>query len=134
MLIARPGTRHIHLLKALYDETYCSIKAQDTLSFPFQVTTGIRQDSILSPLFVLVNEWALREAIQDRIFGIQLDDMTISDLDFEDDVCLLEDDFDAAQELLLSEIATAAKMCLIINAKKTQPMFSNHAPENLKCG
>ena len=60
--------------------------------------------------------------------------MTISDLDFEDDVCLLKDDFNAAQELLSSVIAAAGKMDLTIDAKKTQAMFSNHALENLKCG
>ena len=60
--------------------------------------------------------------------------MTISHLDFADDICLLEDDFNAAQELLSSAIAAAAKTGFIINAKKTQAMFSNHAPEHLKCG
>ena len=59
---------------------------------------------------------------------------TISDLDFADDICLLENDFNAAQELLSSVIAAAAKTGLIINVKKTQAMFSKHATENLKWG
>ena len=86
-----------NLLEALYDETYCNIQAYDTLSSPFQVTTGVREGSIQCQLlFVIVINWALREATQYRIFGIQFDDMTISDLDFADDVCLLGDDFNAA--------------------------------------
>ena len=124
----------VKFLKALCSETYCSIKAYDTLSSPFQFTTGVRKASILSPLlFVIVIDWAPREATQDVIFGIQLDDLTISDLYFADDVWLLEDDFNAAQELLSSVIAAVARMVLIINAKKTQAMFSYYAPANLKC-
>ena len=97
--------------------TYCSIKAHDTLSTPFNVTTGVRQGSKLSLLlFAIVIDWALREATQDRILGVEVDDMTISDVDFADDVCLLEDDFNAAQELLSSVIAAAAKTGLIIKA------------------
>ena len=62
-------------------------------------------------LFDMVNDWALREATQDRIYRIQLYDMIISDLDFADDVCLLEDDFNAAQELLSSVIAGLNHQC-----------------------
>ena len=60
--------------------------------------------------------------------------MTISDLDFSDEICLLEDDFNAAEEFFSSVIAAVAKMCSTIDAKKTQELFSNHAPEKLKCG
>ena len=64
----------INLLRALYDETYCSIKAYNTSS-PYQFTGGVRRGSILSPLFlVIVIDWALREAAQGRIFEIQLND------------------------------------------------------------
>ena len=63
------------------------------------------------------------------MLGIQLGDMTISDLDFACDICLLEDDFNAAQEFLASVIVAAVKTGLIKNAKKTQPMFSNHGPK-----
>ena len=53
----------INLLRALYDETYCSIEAYNRLSSPCQFTAGVRRGSILSPLFfVIVIDWALREA------------------------------------------------------------------------
>ena len=114
------GQIFLNLLKALYDETFRSTKTYDTLSSPFQGTTSVKQGSILSTLlFVIVIDWALREATQNRIFGMQLDEMTISDLDFADDICLLEDDFNATQELLSSVIAAAAKTGLVNNTKKT---------------
>ena len=53
--------------------------------------------------------------------------------DFADDIWLLDDDLNTAQDLLSSVIVAVAKMVLIINARKTQAVFSNHAPENLKC-
>ena len=48
------GQVMVNLLKALYDETACSIRAINTLSTPFQVTTGYRQGSKLSPLLFVV--------------------------------------------------------------------------------
>ena len=104
------GQVMVNLLKVMHDEIYCSLKAYDTLSSPLQVTTDIRQGSKLSPLvFLIVIDCPLRETTQDRIFGIQLDDMTGSELDFADGMWLLEDDFNAAQEFLSSVIAAAAK-------------------------
>ena len=44
--------------------------------------------------------------------------MTISDLDFADDICLLEHDFNAAQVFLASVIVAAVKTGLIKKAKK----------------
>ena len=122
------GQVMVNLMKALYAEIYCSIKAYDTLSSPLQVTTGVRQGSILSPLlFVIVIDWSPRGATQDCIFGIQFHDMTISDLDVADDACLLEDDFTTTRELLWSVIAAAAKMGLIVNVKKRR-QFSHTTP------
>ena len=77
---------------------------------------------------------ALREATQVRIYGIQLDDITISDLVFADGICLLEDDFNAAQELLSSVIAAAAKTGFNQQCQKDATNIFKLAPENLKCG
>ena len=55
--------------------------------------------------------------------------MTISDLDFADDICPLEDDFNAAPTLLSSVIAAAAKIGLIITAKKRKQCSQTTPPK-----
>ena len=111
------------------------MKAHDTLSSPFQVTTGITQGSILTLLlFDVIIHWVVRKTITYCTFGINFDDMNIIYLDFADDNCLLEDDSTAAKELLSSVIAAASETGLIINAKKTQALFSKNDSETLNCG
>ena len=124
------GQVMVSFSKVLYDEIYCSMRANNTLSTPFQVTTGVTQGSKPSPLlFVIVIDWVLTEATPDRIFGNQLDDMTISKLDFADDICYFEVDFKAAQEILSSVIAAAAETGLVIITKKRKQCSQTTPPK-----
>ena len=118
-----------NLSKSIYDESFCSRKAQNTISSPFQVTTGVRHGSILSLLlFDVLVHWVVREAIQFCRFGIQLYGMSNSYLDFAADICLLEDYLNATQKLLSSVKAAASERSLIIKAEKTQALFSKNTP------
>ena len=58
----------------------------------------------------------------------QLDDCIVPDLDFVDDIALLENNPVAAQELLNNVLASARKTRLRINVKKTQVIFSQREP------
>ena len=63
----------------------------------------------------------------------QLDDCIVPDLDFVDDIALLENNPVAAQELLNNVLASARKTRLRINVKKTQVIFSQREPQNIYC-
>ena len=52
--------------------------------------------------------------------GISLDDTYVSNLDFADDICLLEDNTEDAQHLLDSVVHVAKNVGLKINASKTK--------------
>ena len=77
----------INLLIIVYQETFSQVRASDTLTQKFGITTGVRQGPVLSPLlFVMVIDWAMDKALADRKYGIELDDTIVSDLAFANDM------------------------------------------------
>ena len=81
----------------MYSETFSQVRANKSLSRKFQITTGVRQGSVLSPLlFIMEIDWIMKNALADNNFGLELDNATVTDLDFADDICQPEDDEDKA--------------------------------------
>ena len=62
----------------------------EPLTEPFRVTTGVRQDCLLSPLlFLVVLDWVSKTAFN-RPRGTQWGMIQrLEDLDFADDICML---------------------------------------------
>ena len=118
----------IQVLRAMYTETFSTVRVYNSLSKPFAIVSGVRQGSILAPfLFNLVIDWAMHEATEKQLLGIALDDM-ITDLDFADDICLLDDNIADAQTLLDLVTEAAAKGGLEINTSKNK--FCSACPED----
>lgn len=68
----------------------------------FQIDTGVWQGRILSPimLFLLVMDWILRRAADDSDCGIAwIDKKRLTDLDFPDDIALLDSTWKGMAEL-----------------------------------
>ena len=110
----------------MYTETCSTVRVYNSLSKPFAIV------SLLAPfLFNLVIDWAMHEATEKQLLGIALDDM-LTDLDFADDICLLDDNIGGAQTLLDLVTNAAAKGGLEINISKTK--FCSACPEDqMKC-
>ena len=104
----------------------------------FEIVAGVLQGDTLAPyLFIIVLEYALRRAMQDHEeLGFTVSPrrsrrhqaVKLADLDFADDIALLSDDIEAAQQLLLRVEGECLKVGLHLNAKKTEYMIHNIGP------
>ena len=123
-----------------YKNTRARILTPDGPTDEFQIHSGVLQGDTLAPyLFVIVLDYALRQAINGREeeLGFQLyrrqsrriGPKIVTDLDFADDIALLSELVDQAQELLTRVETSAAKIGLEMNAKKTKVMAYNHDEE-----
>ena len=102
----------------------------------FEIIAGVLQGDTLAPfLFIIVLDYALRKATAGREdeLGFTITPrtsrrhpkVTLTDLDFADDIGLLSDEIAQAQELLLSVEKECNKVGLGVNAKKTKGLPIN---------
>ena len=96
----------------------------------FDILAGVLQGDTLAPfLFVIVLDYALRKAISRREQDLGLTPtprrsrrhpaVVLTDLDYADDISLLSNHMEQAQELLSRVESECAKVGLRLNAKKT---------------
>jgi len=77
----------------------------------------------MSPLFFgIVIDWILKTSMKDREVIEWLDREKVSDLDFADDVTLLEDSWEGMQTTTSALEEEAKKFKLVINVTKTKVM------------
>jgi len=99
----------------------------------FDVFAGVLQGDTLAPyLFIIVLDDALRKATEgmEEELGFTITPkksrrtpaVTLTDLDFADDMCLLSTEMDQAQHLLARNEMECEKVGLELNAKKTEVM------------
>ncbi len=110
------------------------------ISEEFDVTTGVLQGDTLAPfLFIIVIDYVMKNAESNHInekgehgFITNLRQSnrrpatTIHDLDFADDIALLESNFDRAQMHLITTTKWADKVGLQVNIKKTQILINQN--------
>ena len=67
------------------------VKVNNSLTEWFFIKTGVRQGCILSPLlFGITIDWITKRSMENKTTGIKwLNNTTLEDLDFADDIALL---------------------------------------------
>ena len=100
------------------------VRANGQISEWFQIVTGVCQGCVLSPLlFILVMDWIMKRAADTGTCGLQgKDEQRLTDLDFADDISLLENSWAGMIELTGRVEMEAASVGLRINADKTKVM------------
>jgi hypothetical protein len=110
------------------------------ISEEFDVTTGVLKGDTLAPfLFVIVIDYVMRNAESDHTnekgeCGFVTNSRqssrqpatTVHDLDFADDIALLESNFDRAQMQLITTASRAEEVGLQVNIKKTQVLTNQN--------
>ena len=128
----------IRILRALHHNTKGAIRAYGQTSKEFTISTGVRQGDVLAPvLFNLFFDAIIAATlarhpdvgfrvlynIGDPLVGSRRkmkNQVTMSDLEYADDMALIADSMDTLEEVLSTLHITCSGMGLCINTKKTK--------------
>ena len=136
-----------NLLKGImlmYENTRAKVISPDGETDFFQILTGVLQGNTLAPyLFVIVLDYVLRNTFdgKEEELGFKLHRrrssrvkaVTVTDMDFADDLAITTEEEKQAQEALLRLETEAEKIGLVCNAKKTEfQSFNQEGPVNIK--
>ena len=131
-------------IELMYQDTKAKVVTPDGDTEMFEILAGILQGDTLAPfLFVIVLDYALRNAINgmEEELGFHLErrrskrvaPLTITDLDFADDIALICQEIDKAESLLHRIENEANKLGLYLNSKKTEAqLFNFENPPTIK--
>jgi len=104
------------------EDTQYRVRVEQTMSEPFEVSTGLKQGDLLSPtLFNLALEKALRE-MQIETTGITIGQQRIQVLGFADDLNILENSLVETERAAQVLERAASKIGLKMNMDKTKIM------------
>ena len=129
----------VNTKQVLYSNSSSAVMVDGGISEPFDVTTGVLQGDVLAPfLFIILVDYLLDKASgpdsgvvtfprQSRRYPAKVG--LLNDLDFADDIALLESSMPRAQSQLTRTADAAADLGLIISAPKTEYMTINCQPQ-----
>ena len=126
----------ISAITRMYENTRAKVISPDGETDIFEIKAGVLQGDTLAPyLFAIVLDYVLRKTFagREKELGFQLyrqrsrrvPAVTVTDLDFADDLALLTEEMEQAQEILLRLENEAEKVGLMCNAKKTEVQAFN---------
>ena len=123
----------IQAIKLMYLNSNSRVRTPDGLTDAFWTLIGVLQGDTLAPLlFVIVLDYILRQSMKDEN-GLTLiprrsrrvPGLTVTDLDYADDIALLSDTIEKAQNLLHDLETAAEAVGLHVNVLKTEYMIIN---------
>lgn len=124
-------------LKSLYHKTQAFVRTSDGNTDFFDITNGVLQGDTAAPcLFIIVLDYALRIAFHNPKLGFEVQPrkssrepaIHVTDLDFADDLAIVTEDVQHAQELLRALEDAAAEVGLTINCKKMKVLACGKTP------
>ena len=133
----------INAISKLYENTKSRVLSPDGETDWFDISAGVLQGDTLAPyLFTIVLDYVIRLALEtrDEPLGFTVKHrrsrrhpaVTISDLDFADDIALILDQIEEAQAALMKVETAAAKVGLHLNSEKTKVIIYNQEEMQMK--
>ena len=108
----RDAFKIVNIIKCLYEKAQCSINIEQVETNTVKITTEVRQCCILSPVLLgIVLDFVMRRTEETKRGIDCTDEKVLGDLDFSEDVCLVNS--------FVEEMQTKTK-CLSSNANKVQ--------------
>ena len=115
-------------IRILYENTTSSVIVDGAITEEFEVNMGVLQGDVLAPyLFIIVIDWVMMNAnIDDLGFITQKrqsrrhPEKRVGDLEYADDIALLENTIPDAQKQLDAVSSVAKEVGLVINIEKTK--------------
>ncbi len=127
----------VSAIQALYNNSRSAVMVDGNISDPFDISTGVLQGDVLAPfVFIIVVDYLLKRATAEVESGVvthprrsrRYPAKLLNDLDFADDIALLESTIPRAQAQLSRTASAAEDIGLIISIPKTEYMTSNCDP------
>jgi hypothetical protein len=125
----------VSAIRVLYDNSKSAVLVDGQMSEEFEVTTGVLQGDVLAPfLFIIVLDFVMCQSTSNNANDGLLTHPKrssrhpakhLNDLDFADDISLLESSISRAQAQLTHTVEAAASVGLLINTSKTEYMALN---------
>ena len=126
----------------LYTGTKAKVLSPDGETEFFEILAGVLQgDTLTSYIFTIMIDYALRQAIGndaldlgfklDRKRSRRYDPDVITDLDFADDIALVTEELEQAQDFLHRVQENAAKIGLHLNSDKIEFVSFNQAQDSV---
>ena len=128
----------VNAIRVLYTNSQSAVLVDGNVSDPFLVTTGVLQGDVLAPfLFIVLIDYLMTMATEGTDSGVETHPRrsrrypakVLNDLDFADDIALLESSIPRAQAQLTRTAAAAESLGLIISVPKTEYMTINCNPQ-----
>ena len=114
----------VKVICAMYKNNTASVKVGNEVSNWFCIKSGVKQGCVLSPfIWIILMDLVLRstgKAIGDH--GIKWGGKTLLDLDYADDLSILDESVSKMNEFLEVLRDQGAKIGLKINVKKTKSL------------
>ena len=128
----------VNAISVLYKNSKSAVMVHGNLPDLFDITSGFLQGDVLAPfLFVVLIDYLLKKVTSQLDSGVVTHPRcsrrhpakSLNDLDFAEDIALLESSISQAQAQLSKTAEAAADLGLVINAPKTEYVTVNCNPQ-----
>lgn len=118
--------RLFNTLSTIYNSSSAQIRINGILTDSFEVSSGVKQGDIISPLLFSMYLNDLATGVKELNCGIDINDFNLSILLYADDIVLMAPDENSLQKMLKFIETWCNKWRMAINADKSQIVHFRH--------